>query len=383
MRSFGVVVCLLFLMAAVVGRANSNVTVPTLNGTPVPEIRPGTAYTFLVIGHAYGRSVSSHNFPHHLPAASLLANVDLLKKLTPDFVVMLGDVYWRLGSPWIDSFKTHVMDKVGVPFVNAVGNHDITRYAGDGKFALDLDAYRKRFGPTYYSFTAGHDVHVILDTVSRPRWITGEQKTFLEKTLARVADDTQIKNIFLWSHHLLWTQVDKRYRWLKGDPGNWNFRSEIYPALQRMGKKKNVYWGSGNFGEPPNASLFYEHRKSDNITFFATGIGDTRNDSILQVDVAENGSVSIKPVSLTGRRLPAAEEFDVALNKKISEAWYGLNWDFLIMPPKFNPLSFREKLEAIVQIRYFWHGMVGATIIWVGLVLTGTILFLARRRRPK
>ena len=66
----------------------------------------------------------------------------------------LGDVYWRLETKWVDSFKRMIMDRLNVPFVNAIGNHDITRLTGSEKVVLEPDEYRRRFGPTYYSFRA-------------------------------------------------------------------------------------------------------------------------------------------------------------------------------------------------------------------------------------
>ena len=80
---------------------------------------------------------------------------------------------------------------------------------------------------------------------------------------------------------------------LKGDPGDWNFKSEIYPHLLTLAKSKNVFWGSGNFGEPPNISLFFDRRESENLTVFATGIGDTRHDLVLLVEVSADAKVSL------------------------------------------------------------------------------------------
>ena len=377
-RVAALAVCLLSIWAI---PASANDAVPTLNKLAFPDIPTGKGYSFLVIGHAYGRSVSSHNLPHHLPSASLLANVKKFRELKPDFVVMLGDVYWRLETPWVEAFQKLIMDRVGVPFVNAVGNHDVTRYTEDESVVIDHAAYKRRFGQPYFTFRAGADLHIVVDTVSKPRSIVGDQKAFLEKAVERGAGDPTIRNVFFWSHHLIWTQVDRRYRWLKGDPGNWNFRSEIFPLIQRLGKSKNVIWGSGNFGEPPNSSLFYDRRAEENITFFATGIGDTRNDLFLHVAVDDAANVTIKPVSLTGGKPQPIETFDVAYNRKIGDAWFALNWDFLILPPQLNPLTLRDKLSRVLQMRFFWHGVIGASLLWIGLILS--VLIVRRIVRPR
>ena len=121
-------------------------------------------------------------------------------------------------TKWVDSFKRMIMDRLNVPFVNAIGNHDITRLTDNEKVVLEPDEYRRRFGPTYYSFRVGSVLHIVLDTVTEGRSITGPQKTFLDAQIARANEDAGIRNVMFWSHHLLWTQIDSRYRWLKGDP---------------------------------------------------------------------------------------------------------------------------------------------------------------------
>jgi hypothetical protein len=354
---------------------------PTLNRMAFPDLPADKSYSYIVIGHGYGRSVSLHNMPHQLPAASLLANIDKLKDLNADFVVMLGDVYWRMETPWVTAFQKQIMDRIGIPFINAVGNHDITRYSAAGKVVLDANVYKERFGDTYFSFRAGSDFHIVVDTVTGGRSIQGAQKKFLEAKIAAAAANPDVRNVMFWSHHLVWTQIDPNYAELKGMPGNWNFKSEIYPLIQDLAKTKNVYWGSGNFGEPPNISLFYDRRQQENLTVFATGLGDTRHDLVLHVTVSNDAKVSIKPISLTGDALPAIEKFDVAANKKIADQWYALNWNFLVERPRPNPPNLREKFELVFSVRYFWHGIFAASSFWIGVLLTGAVLIFVRRRR--
>jgi len=51
------------------------------------------------------------------------------------------------------------------------------------------------------------------------------------------------------------------------------------------------------------------------------------------------------------------------------------------MKPRLNPPTFFEKFEIVVGIRYFWHGVVITSAIWLGLIISGLILVLYRRRR--
>ena len=141
-----------------------------------------------------------------------------------------------------------------------------------------------------------------------------------------------------------------------------------------------MFWGSGNFGEPPNISLFFDRRESENLTVFATGIGDTRHDLVLLVEVSADAKVSFTPISLTGEDLKGVEQFDLAANRKVAKEWYDLNWDFLVMKPRLNPPGLLDKIGIVLDIRYFWHGVVITSAIWLGLLLSIAIVLRLRAR---
>lgn len=54
----------------------------------IPDERP--SYTFLLVGHLYG---AAENHASVYPAASFLANLDLINHSGADFLVLLGDNY--------------------------------------------------------------------------------------------------------------------------------------------------------------------------------------------------------------------------------------------------------------------------------------------------
>jgi len=56
-----------------------------------------------------------------------------------------------------------IVARVGVPWFNVPGNHDINYLAPDDSHALDT--YRKHFGPSYYSFNWGKAHFIIMDDI--------------------------------------------------------------------------------------------------------------------------------------------------------------------------------------------------------------------------
>lgn len=56
------------------------------------EQAPPVAFSFILSGHVRGPSTSVY------PVTSLVANIDLLNKTSPDFMIVMGDLTYR-GTP--------------------------------------------------------------------------------------------------------------------------------------------------------------------------------------------------------------------------------------------------------------------------------------------
>lgn len=56
-----------------------------------------------------------------------------------------------------------IMSRVGIPWFNVPGNHDVNYLSPDD--SRSLDTYRRHFGPAYYSFNWGKAHYVILDSI--------------------------------------------------------------------------------------------------------------------------------------------------------------------------------------------------------------------------
>jgi hypothetical protein len=128
-----------------------------------------------------------------------------------------------------------------------------------------------------------------------------EQLNYFIKVI-KEADET-IKNVFIFSHKLLWTVKTSKYQVVykhlnsqNGYQYDSNFLGCIIPVLNDLAKDKNVFWISGDIGCSWSLPLFYD-KDSSGITFIATGLGDTGNDIILDVNI-NHGNIKIQSLSL-------------------------------------------------------------------------------------
>lgn len=144
------------------GTAPSDVFTPDFaaDGTVPWTAKPGTGPSplrFVVIGDRTGLAR-----PGVFEQA--LKQVRLLQ---PDFIVSVGDIIegYTDDPAEIERQWTEVdsaIAQTGIPFIHTPGNHDIDN-------APTLDAWERRRGPRYYSFTYKGALFVILNTENTPR----------------------------------------------------------------------------------------------------------------------------------------------------------------------------------------------------------------------
>ncbi|HET6522786.1 MAG TPA: calcineurin-like phosphoesterase family protein [Geminicoccaceae bacterium] len=115
------------------------------------------------------------------------------------FGVTAGDIMFDDLSLW--PRYNRLVGRLGIPWYNVPGNHDLNYLAEDD--ARSLDTFKQTYGPTYYSFDYGRAHFVVLDNVAyegrgadHPRGIgayTGriddDQLEWLKNDLALVPDD--------------------------------------------------------------------------------------------------------------------------------------------------------------------------------------------------
>jgi len=307
-------------------------------------------FSFLLIGHPYG-TPGLHQSVY--PSPSLLANIDLLNDKNPAFIVLLGDIVRKSTRSQMDTLKRSLLLKLAAPVFNAPGNHDLA----------DRELYIEQCGNTFWSFRYSSSQFIFLDSVENRGEISGKQLEFLMECIKQFKDSTHIKNLFIFVHHLLWAIGNPPYSDIlpqTNGPG-WHppdaltVTKDILPQLQAL-KEKNVYFASGDIGVYWSFPLFYQKDPDSNITYMATGLGDTVNDSMIQVNV-NDGTVSITPISLTGQTLQPIEEYGVGY------------WNNHLKQESSAVDRFLKKVLKILRHRYYVLGVSTSGMVFLVILL--------------
>jgi len=139
--------------------------------------------------------------------------VDRINLLQPEFVMSVGDMIegyttdtLEINRQW-DEF-TGFVDKLEMPYFYVPGNHDLTNPVME-------QIWKKRFGPTHYSFVYKDVLFMALNSEDQTRGsgrgsISPPQLEWIRKTLETHRD---AKWTFLFMHQPLWAQ--------ETDPVNW------------------------------------------------------------------------------------------------------------------------------------------------------------------
>ena len=169
-------------------------------------------------------------FESALPKANLLE---------PAFVVSIGDLIEgytedqaQIDAEW-DEFEGFV-DQLTVPFFYVAGNHDMDN-------AVMAEAWRERFGPSFYHFVYKDVLFLVLNSelfgmVSKPDtpvpgpWTQAEQLAFVERTLERFPDP---RWTIVLVHQPLWDYAS-------GPRGDW-------PEVERMLGSRDYTVFAGHF----------------------------------------------------------------------------------------------------------------------------------------
>lgn len=307
------------------------------------EVDSSSEYSFFVSGHFHGSSKNTSG----LPAKTVLNNIAEINDAQPKFIVSLGDLFLDVKND-IKNYTDTLFNKLHSPLFNVVGNHD-----------LSGSVYQDKYGELYFSFTYKTEKFIFLDTETNDGSIVNDQKKFLQAELANISG---IKNIFIFSHRLIWAEDHPELKNLFLDntrsskPGN--FRTEILPELQKVPKSISILFGGGSMGNVPAPFFFHSE---NNITYFATAIRDTPKDAFLKVTVNDG------KISFSSFALPMSPEY------------YNLKY-YNPQEKKSNPFNWRLVplyTKQAVSHRYFWYGVICIIIPCI------MIWLLFKRKRKK
>tara|TARA_R110002049_G_scaffold70521_15_gene182153 strand:+ start:3735 stop:4787 length:1053 start_codon:yes stop_codon:yes gene_type:complete len=272
-------------------------------------------YSFVVLGHI--RSAPGI----YEPNKTLRNNVERLFGDDPAFVIALGDLYYNLKEQGLLQVQAWVSENVPVPFYNAVGNHD-TQIGSDllpdgtrTPASHDIDRYEQEFGEANYDFRLGSELYIFLDT-GRVPIVSGEAWERVRSLLADAATDDSLKNIFILSHKVFWSydndnpamQALFRYRHPIKPPPNYRFfLGDLKPLLEPLADSKQIFLISGDIGGGRKYLQTYFLEEPD-ITYVATGMGNTPRDSFINVQV-KSGEVSLANINFTTGIVSPMEDF--------------------------------------------------------------------------
>jgi 3',5'-cyclic AMP phosphodiesterase CpdA len=129
--------------------------------------------------------------------------VATVNRLKPAFVVMTGDLVNKPGDAAQIAEYNRIVAKINksIPLYNVAGNHDIE----NEPTAASLTAYRKLYGPDYYTFSYRSLVGVVLNStvIHSPQHVPHElaaQESWLKSELPK-AKASGAKHVVVFQHH--------------------------------------------------------------------------------------------------------------------------------------------------------------------------------------
>ena len=314
------------------------------------EIDSTGNYSFIISGHFYGDGTNKSGYP----ANTLLANLDWINESDACMLMCLGDLFMDIKND-LPKYETSLFDKLQIPLFNAVGNHDLTK-----------TIYQDNFGPTFFKFRLGNDIHIVLDTESGNGDIEGEQLNMLKEVSAQCKTET-IHNVFIYAHRTIWKETYPQLEGLFTDNTQsmavTNFEKEVLPVATQIAASSNLYWFAGSLGDAP-ASFFYFKDEPAKITYIATAIRALLRDAVLILNV-HDGTVSFETHSLTGQQLQPLTAYNVEFWKQTSAE------------EPFNYRLIPLYIKNVFFSRNFWNGTAFALLIF------GLTWYIRRRWRKR
>jgi 3',5'-cyclic AMP phosphodiesterase CpdA len=104
-----------------------------------------------------------------------------------DFAIDVGDLVSEGGKGKYRHFLNQVQENLAIPFLTAIGNHDLNNGSSDN--------YLEIFGPTYYTFQIGQSYFIILDATTESGFDKPERQ-WLEDELQK-AQTSKARFIFM------------------------------------------------------------------------------------------------------------------------------------------------------------------------------------------
>ena len=318
----------------------------------------GWSYTFLAAGHLYGAHENERSI---YPAASLLANMDMINGQAPSAFIALGDIVRSAkDQAAIQGWQT-VGKLFRTPIFNAPGNHDLD----------DREAYRKAYGNTQSSFFIRDDLFLIIDTEFLREGKEDKVRSFIEEQITKVKSRVQsVRHLFVFSHRLLAPVCSDDLKALDGlanetfsDKVDTEKACEVYRSLADIPHQGEHWHFSGDVGTHWSVPGVYGFDSENNCHVLAAGLGDTDRDMIARINVAFNGKITAELIPLApGKNTLSAKDVTPEYWEKQGQEVEGGSDEGLW-----------SKISSLPSNKGFWIGM--------GLMLLLSALFNVIRKR--
>ena len=288
-------------------------------------------YSFFVAGHTYENDGTKMGLN-----SSFLEKFDYIRS-RPEikFGILTGDIVSSNPTAEDWDYVDAELLELEIPVYFTAGNHDME----------NRELFVSRYGETYYSFQFEKDLFIILDPNINNWNISGEQLSFLLRT---IEDNTEsVDNIFVFFHQVLWWKENSVYKDYRpnsfaGRADTINFWSEIEPLFSSLSNP--VFFFAGDVGAGSwSADFMYD--KYQNISFIASGMGEGIGDNFIVTNVHSDKTISYDLVCLNDSVLNCFGSLDdyklssqsVTIDNKLKVRVYP------------NPAKYKFKVEVLSQ----------------------------------
>jgi hypothetical protein len=160
-----------------------------------------------------------------------------------------------------------------------MGNHDLS--------PSGISFFNEKHGNTFYYFKENNDLFFSFNVNLSWGNITQDQLSLFKETINNNFDSNKV---FIFFHELIWTQGKLKYLHIQHNfltyPFKSNFWTDLFPVFQSF-PNRQFYLIAGDLGGTPNSiSAFFD--KKDNITFLASGMGETKRENFMRITVQGN-----------------------------------------------------------------------------------------------
>lgn len=259
-------------------------------------INDADAFRFFYIGHAYG----AHNggggkkkivYPH----PEIIRIIDDLKQY--NFGAFGGDVVEICNKQSVEAFEKFLVNPLGLPLINSMGNHD--------------SCLQEVYGfPATQVFSKGKNTFLVINTNQVE--LDKQKIDWLREQMDKFNRSPDAKRLFIFTHRPAFLLLDPslkeatKYGNFAVEP-NKDFTNAIKQTISVTGPGKSVYWFAGDLG----MRLSYVYKKMrQNVHLIGSGVYERDNDHYLDVAIKPD-TVEIKAVNfLSGQSSELIEYTD-------------------------------------------------------------------------